>query len=205
MRWLVEAADTKTGQETEITVEALTEADAERLARYNGLLVSKVYKAGRKTPPLAPPPPVVPYAKPDPAVIIGSGPPEFTRLVRQARATRNVGLAVSVCGWSVVAICVGAFGYRAARDLWGDWGAWWQWLPGDAAQALPTLALGAGGVALGSLLRLLSSMALVLRAAARQAHRPALRPHDSPGASASEAVAASGMAPAATPTSGTSD
>src|SRR5436190_1230943 len=32
MRWLVEAADTKTGKDTEMTVEALTEADAERVA-----------------------------------------------------------------------------------------------------------------------------------------------------------------------------
>jgi hypothetical protein len=187
MRWLVEAADTKTGLETEITVEALTEADAERLAHYNGLLVSKVYKASRKAPP--PPAPVVPYAKPAPAMIIGSGPPEFTRLVRQARATRNLGMALSVAGWLVVAGAVGVFAYHMARDLWDDWGAWWQWLPGGAAQTLPSLAIGAAGVAAGSMLRLLSAMALVLRAAARQAHRPAPRPNEIPDAAA---ISASG-------------
>ena len=172
MRWLVEAADTKTGEETEITVEALTEADAERLARYNGLLVSKVYRASRKMPPAAPPAPVVPYAKAEPAVLIGSGTAEFPRLARQARTARAVGLGLCVFGWFVIVLAVGAFGYELARDLWGDWGALWQWLPGAAVRALPALAIGAAGVAAGSALRLLSAMALVLRAAARQAQKP---------------------------------
>jgi len=201
MRWLVGAADTKTGQETEITVEALTEADAERLARYNGLLVSKVYKASRRAPLVPPPAPVVPYAKAAPAALIGSGATEFPRLARQARATRAVGLGLCVLGWFVVVLAVGAFGYELVRDLWGDWAAWWQWLPGAAGRTLPALAIGAAGVAAGSALRLLSAMALVLRAAARQSQKPVHRPQDL--AAAFDAVAAGSAA--ATPTSASSD
>ena len=164
MRWLVEAADTKTGEDTEITVEAMTEAEAEILARYNGLLVSKVYKLGRKKPA-----PVVPYAKPE---VIETAPPDFSRLVRRARSTRRLGIALSVLGWFAVACGVGVFGYVALRNGWGDWGNWRAWLPAATGSAAWRAMLpGVAAVAAGSALQLLASMALVLRIAARQGQR----------------------------------
>lgn len=164
MRWLVEAADTKTGEETEITVEAMTEAEAEILARYNGLLVSKVYKLGRKKPA-----PVVPYAKPQ---VIDTAPPDFSRLVRRARSTRRLGIAFSVLGWFAVACGVGIFGYVALRNGWGDWGNWRAWLPAAMGSTAWRVALGGvAAIAAGSVLQLLASMALVLRIAARHGQR----------------------------------
>ena len=160
MRWLVEAADTKTGLETAITVEALSEADAERLARYNGLLVSKVSRAVRP-----PPAPVVPYAAPRPPE---PEPPEFPHLVRRARATRVLGVVISWLGWSALAGGVGLFGYVALRARWGDWSDWRGWLP-PAARASWRLALAAVvALSLGSTLRLLAAAALVVPKLARR-------------------------------------
>ena len=101
MRWLVEAADTKTGQETAITVEALTEADAERMAHYNGLLVSRVRKYGAR------PAPVVPYAAPADVPAPSAG--EFPQLARRARGARRVGVILVVIGWVAIVVAVAAF------------------------------------------------------------------------------------------------
>jgi hypothetical protein len=163
MRWRVEAADAKTGLETEMTIEALTEAEAERLARYNGLLVSRISKDGYQ------PAPVVPYAKP-------AVPDERTSdvaavaLVRRARSTQRLGLALATLGWVMLSGGVGLFGYVALRHGWGDWANWRAWLPAAAAAAGPAWRLAAGGtaaVAAGSALRLLAAMALALRPARR--------------------------------------
>jgi hypothetical protein len=176
MRWLVEAADTKTGQETAITVEALSEAEAELLARYNGLLVSKVSRAVRP-----PPAPVVPYAAtapPEPE------PPEFPHLVRRARATRVLGVVISWLGWSATAGGVGLFGYVALRAGWGDWADWRGWLP-PAARASWRPVLGAVvALSIGSTLRLFAAAALVMPKLAR---RPAPREADLRVADAREA------------------
>ena len=159
MRWLVEAADTKTGQETAITVEALSEAEAELLARYNGLLVSKVSKAVR------PRAPVVPYAAPAPPE---PEPPEFPHLVRRARATRVLGVVVSWLGWSALTAGAGLFGYVALRGGWGDWSDWRSWLP-PAARVAWRPALGAVvALTVGSTLRLLAAVALVVPKLARR-------------------------------------
>src|SRR4051794_791965 len=163
MRWLVEAADTKTGKDTEMTVEALTEADAERVARYNGLLVSKVCRAGDK------PAPLVEYARR--AVVVGEpqGLPEFERLVRRARGTRMVGVAFTVGGWATLALAAGWFGYNVVHGGWGNWSNWRDWLPPAAGGAWRVALAGAGAVAAGSVLRLLAAMALAMSAAARGA------------------------------------
>ena len=164
MRWLVEAADTKTGQETAITVEALSEAEAERLARYNGLLVSKVSRAVRP-----PPAPVVPYAAPRPPE---PEPPEIPHLVRRAHATRVLGVVISWFGWSALAGGVGLFGFVALRAGWGDWSDWRGWLL-PAARAAWRPALSAVlALTVGSTLRLLAAVALVMPKLAR---RPAPR------------------------------
>ena len=158
MRWLIEAADTKTGQETEITVEALTEAEAERLARYNGLLVSRISKAGYA------PAPVMPYAK---AADVDDDPPDFATLVlaRRARSTERLGLTLCVLGWAMVSVGVGMFVYSALRSGWGDWANWRGWLPGAmTGPAWRFAAAGVASVAAGLALRLLAAMALVLRA-----------------------------------------
>src|SRR5438270_3756846 len=67
MRWTVEGADSSTGRETAMTVEARTREEAEQQARYNGLLVSVVYPHGTSRPvDLSAPnaPAVVNYAGP---------------------------------------------------------------------------------------------------------------------------------------------
>lgn len=156
MRWRVEAADAKTGMETQITVEALTEADAERLARYNGLLVSRISKDGYQ------PAPVVPYAKP-PATEEGT--PDFAALVvvRRARSTARLGLALTILGWVILAAGVGLFGYTVLHLGWGDWANWRAWLPpalGGPAWRVAAAAVAL--VALGSALRLLAAMAQAL-------------------------------------------
>ena len=181
MRWLVEAADTKTGQETAITVEALTEAEAELLARYNGLLVSKVSRAARP-----PPAPVVPYAAPRPPEPEA---PEFPHLVRRARATRVLGVVISWLGWSALAGAVGLFGYVALRYGWGDWTDWRGWLP-PAARVAWRPALGAvAALTVGSTLRLLAAAALVMPKLAR---RPEPRDADTRETDAREAGGDSG-------------
>jgi hypothetical protein len=43
MRWNVEGADSQTGQDRVLAVEALDRADAERKARQHGILVSSIY------------------------------------------------------------------------------------------------------------------------------------------------------------------
>ena len=163
MRWLVEAADTKTGQETELTIEALTAAEAERLAHYNGLLVSKIYRAARKQAP------IVPYARP---MSTEAGPPDFSRLVTRARATRHLGLVLTVGGWTALACGAGVFAFVALHDGWGNWPNWREWLPSAGAAAWRFMVGGVAAMTAGSVLRLLAAMALVLRVAARQANRP---------------------------------
>ena len=167
MRWHVEAADTKTGLETAFTVEALTEAEAERLAHYNGLLVSAVRKAGVR-PAGVKPPPVVPYAKPAPADEV----PEYPHLIRRARATRALGVALAVVGWAALAAGVGTFAYVALRAGWSDWTDWRAWLAPAAAGSWRVAVGGLAALAAGSALRLLAAMALVLRVAARGTYRP---------------------------------
>lgn len=166
MRWHVEAADAKTGMETAFTVEALTEVEAERLARYNGLLVSNIRKAGLR-PPGAKPPPVVPYAAPAPV----EAAPEYPQLVRRARSTRALGLAFTVLGWITLAAGVALFAYLALRAGWSDWKDWRAWLVPAASRAWPAAVGSLAALAVGSALRLLAAIALVLRFAARGAHR----------------------------------
>ena len=178
MRWLVEAADTKTGQETTITVEALSEAEAERLARYNGLLVSKVSRAQRP-----PPAPVVPYAGPRPPQ---PEPPEFPHLVRRARATRVLGVVISWLGWSALGGAVGLFGYVTLRAGWGDWSDWRGWLP-PAARVAWLPALGAvTALTVGFTLRLLAACALVMPKLARRPAPPENEAREAGGDSAAQ-------------------
>jgi hypothetical protein len=112
MRWHVEAADVKTGRETVLTIEAVTQADAERMARYNGLLVSSVRKAGAGETPA----PVVAYARPrDDEEAAERESAEAARLGRRARAAGRLGVAVSVVGWAALAGGVVVFGHVALR------------------------------------------------------------------------------------------
>ena len=165
MRWLVEAADAKTGRETELTIEALTEGEAERLARYNGLLVSRVRKAG------AEPAPVVAYARPvaaDGAEWAELAGPDRARLVRRARATGRIGAALEALGWLLLAGAVAAFVWSALVWGWGNWRDWRGWLPLAAARAWAVALGGAAAVVIGSVMRLLAAMGAVMgKAAAR--------------------------------------
>jgi hypothetical protein len=183
MRWLVEAADSKTGQETAITVEALTEADAERLARYNGLLVSRVRKAG------PPPAPVVPYAGPSGE----AAPPllQFPLLTRRAQAAGRVGAALVVIGWVALVVAVVAFTDTAVRhrnDAASDWRAW---LTFSAGMAWRPAVLALAALASGTALRLLAAAAPSLAPETPAAAHP--NP-PAPDARA-EPIAAEGRAP----------
>jgi hypothetical protein len=178
MRWLVEAADSKTGQETEITVEALTEADAERLARYNGLLVSRVSKAG------PPPAPVVPYA--GPLRRVAPRPRHLPHLARRARAAGRVGVALVVIGWIALVVAVIAFGDAAARHrdvLTSDWRAW---LASSADAAWRPILLALAALAAGPALRLLAALALAVGAGKPAGDGPSVVSLDVPTAAVAE-------------------
>jgi hypothetical protein len=53
--------------------------------------------------------------------------------------------------------------YPALRVGWGDWRAWRAWLPAAGGGAWRVAAGGAVAVIVGSVLRLLAAMAMVLR------------------------------------------
>ena len=162
MRWHVEAADAKTGEETQLTIEALTDVEAERLARYNGLLVSRVRRAE------VPAAQVVAYATPQAAeVAAGATPLEHLQLARRARATQALGAIVSALGWIALVVGVGLFGYVAVRNGWADWKDWRSWLPPAATTSWPVALGGAVAVVAGSTLRLLAAAALALLAGQR--------------------------------------
>ena len=197
MRWLVEAADSKTGQETAITVEALTEADAERLARYNGLLVSRVRRAG------PPPAPVVPYAGP-----LREVPPRHRRaphLGRRARAAGRMGIALVVIGWVALVVAVAAFSDAAIRhrdEVASDWRAW---LGVSAEAAWRPLLLALAALAAGSALRLLAAAAVALDVAeAPVASQPVVPQPEQPARAAGlvPREPASEMTPTAPPAGG---
>ena len=188
MRWHVEAADTKTGLETAFTVEAMTEVEAERLAHYNGLLVSNIRKASVK-PPGAKPAPVVPYAAPAPS----DPAPEYPYLVRRARSTQALGLVLTAIGWAALAVSVVVFAYVALRAGWSDGSNWRGWLVPAAAQSWRVAVGALAALAVGSALRLLAAMALALRLAARGA------PRTRPSRDAQKADGGAATAPAADP------
>lgn len=166
MRWHVEAADTKTGLETEFTVEAVTAVEAERLAHYNGLLVSSIRKAGAR-PAGAGPAPVVAYAGPAPE----EAAVEYPQLARRAGATRLLGIVLSAFGWVALAGGVGLFVYLALRWGWDDWKNWRAWAPPAARGAWRVVLGGAAALTVGSAMRLMAAMAMVLRGVAQSARR----------------------------------
>ncbi len=160
MRWLIEAADSKTGLETEITVEARTEADAERLARYNGLLVSKVSRFGPK------PATIVPYRGVDVA-----GPPKYRQLLRSAAWVRGQGLAVAGLGWVGLLAAAGVFGFLCMRHGWDNWKSWRAWLVPASLATWSWAAAAAALVVVGSVLRLAGAVALAVRDVARNTYQ----------------------------------
>src|SRR5690349_17125755 len=124
MRWTVEGADSSTGRETAMTVEARTREEAEQQARYNGLLVSVVYPHGTSRPPDAgatKAPAVVNYAGPTtpppqpsrfqtppaaaPASVVA---PAYDDILADARRLRRLGAVARVCGLVALALA----GYR---------------------------------------------------------------------------------------------
>ena len=169
MRWVVEAADARTGTETEISVEALTEAEAERVARYNGLLVSRVRKA------VSPAGVVMPYAGPvlvAPAVLPPGRGGTWARLERRARATRVLGVVVAILGWVLLAGGVGVFVVVVVLGARQGPGLWREWLPQAAGRAWPLMVVGAASVVAASVLRLLAAMGSVMSAGAGEADQP---------------------------------
>lgn len=160
MRWLVEAADSKTGMETEITVEARTEAEAERLARYNGLLVWKVSRVGAR------PAPLVLYRGPEVA-----GPPQYVQVLRSAAWVRRLGIVVSAVGWIGFVLALGVFSFLCMREGWDNWKSWRTWLVPAALATWRWAAAAAGCVIAGAVLRLTGAVALAIRDVARNTYR----------------------------------
>ena len=168
MRWVVEAVDSRTGLDTEMTVEALTATEAERLARYNGLLVADVYKHGfvrrfRREPP------VMPYAPPR---SLEPGPPSYAQVLRDARWVRRLGQAISALGWVAVFGAAAWYAYLATRAGAHHWKDWHAWLVAPALVAWRYALAGAACVIVGSVLRLLGATALAMRDTARNTFRP---------------------------------
>ena len=169
MRWVVEAVDSRTGLDTHMTVEALTATEAERLARYNGLLVADVYKHTFASRFRSRPAPVMPYAPPKPAE---QGPPSYAQVLRDARWVRRLGLALSALGWVGVFGAAAVFAYLATRAGAANWKDWRAWLLEPAAASWRWAAAGAACVAAGSVLRLFGSTALAVRDLARNTFPP---------------------------------
>ena len=170
MRWVIEAVDSRTGLDTEMTVEALTATEAERLARYNGLLVANVYKHGFVRRFKRPTPPVMPYAPPRP---LEPGPPSYAQVLRDARWVRRLGQAVSALGWVGVFGAAAWFAYLATKAGAGNWRDWKHWLVVPAAVAWRYALVGAACVLTGAVLRLLGATALAMRDVARNTFVPA--------------------------------
>jgi hypothetical protein len=177
MRWVVEAVDSRTGLDTEMTVEALTATEAERLARYNGLLVADVYKHGfvrrfRRVPP------VMPYAPPR---SLEPGPPAYAQVLRDARWVRRLGQGIAAVGWVGVFGAAAWYAYLATRAGAHHWKDWRAWLVAPALVPWKYALAGAALVIVGSVLRLLGATALALRDTARNTFRaPAGEPVPDP-------------------------
>jgi hypothetical protein len=90
MRWDVEGADTTTGKDVRLTVEAVTREEAERLARYNGILVAAI------TRPAAAPP--IDYQPPPQPIATALAPPEYPDLVFAARWLRRLSYTAAAFG-----------------------------------------------------------------------------------------------------------
>jgi len=190
MRWLIEAADSKTGMETEITVEARTEADAERLARYNGLLVWKVSRVGPR------PAPLVPYRGPEVA-----GPPQYAQVLRSAAWVRRLSIVVSAVGWVGFVTALGVFSFLCMREGWDNWKAWRAWLVPATVATWLWAAAAACCVIAGAVLRMMGAVALAIRDVARntwpeavgglgkEADSAARAPHDAASGNVATAVA----------------
>jgi hypothetical protein len=161
MRWLVEAADSKTGMETEITVEARSEADAERLALYNGLLVWKITRVGPR------PAPVVPYRGTDAA-----GPPQYLQVLRSAAWVRRIGLVAGALGWAGLLVSLGAFSFLCMRAGWDNWKSWQAWLVPSAAATWRWAVAASACVVLGAVLRRMAAVAAAVRDVARNTYKP---------------------------------
>jgi hypothetical protein len=188
MRWTVEGADSSTGRETAMTVEARTREEAEQQARYNGLLVSVVYPhgssrpadlgcpnapavvnyAGPTTPPPRPepPPPATPSLPPPPRPAFA-----YDDILADARHLRRLSTVARVVGFVALALAA----YRLIMPFVG----------GESSIRLPSvweimdalssaLAPGAIGLLLliaGGFLSMMASAGLALRDIARNSTR----------------------------------
>ena len=170
MRWVVEAVDSRTGLDTQMTVEALTATEAERLARYNGLLVADVYKHSFARRFRSRPAPVVPYSPPRQ---LEPGPPSYAQVLRDARWVRRLGVMVTAAGWVGVFGAAAWFAFLATRAGAVNWRDWHAWLAQPAAASWRWALAGAVFVVIGSALRLLGATALALRDLARNSFPPA--------------------------------
>jgi hypothetical protein len=187
MRWIVEGADSSTGRETAMTVEARTREEAEQQARYNGLLVSVVYPHGSSRPheagavnapavvnyagPTTPPPQREPPPPPPPVApateATGTAIPTYDHILADARHLRRLStvsrivgfVALTLAGYRLIMPFVGGYSSIRLPSLW------------DIIDALSNaLAPGAIGLLLliaSAALSMMASAALALRDMAR--------------------------------------
>jgi hypothetical protein len=159
MRWQVDGAEAATGKETSLTIEALTAAEAEQQARYNGILVSRVERTDKPAPGLTYAPahgfdkPVAPAAPEAPEYRAIQNGAWFLRLfggIAHATGVVVAGLGV-VAAVRIIVVArrdggpVGPDSYRMAAALAGL-GALWAFMYFAAGSVLKMLAAVAEAV-----------------------------------------------------------
>jgi hypothetical protein len=160
MRWDVEGADTTTGKDVRLTVEAVTREEAERLARYNGILVATVSRPA--------PAPSIDYEPPPAAAAPGTGPPEYPDLLFAARWLRR--LSHVTAGFGLL-YALGAMTYLLATVFSRPFPRLLDYvlevLFGSPTSLLPITLMALGCFITAAVLRLLGGLAMARRDLAR--------------------------------------
>lgn len=170
MKWRIDGADETTGAEQSVVLDARDQAEAERLARYQGILVASIRQDDA---------PSLEYATRTPADKLSVDPsavkpipalPDYGDILLARSLLRWLSWAIAAFG----AICLCGVGLTLILPLLSrqyKFMTWLDWLePIFAAIRLTAYALFLWIVAV--LLRLVGALALVLRDIARNTFRP---------------------------------
>ena len=169
MRWTVQGADSATGRERSVTVEASTREEAEAQAAYNGLLVSGSSPAGSATPPASRSGAVATAERPAGRVNHtppASAPaaahaPDYADILKGAKALRGLATFANVLAVVFFILAAVLFIVPLAASKHGppkpaDFAA-------GLASALPAAGFGVAMLITSALLLMFASMGLALR------------------------------------------